>query len=132
MKFQVKNHDNNITYYTLNGHQDNYDEAGYPLLEDNHAESAMAKKVQQKLPDHISKDGIKRFDYFIKTYADKEPVNPVQKHSIGSKRTNSFVDSVCKSETRFTKVPHSIFQQYIDFLRTKNERILTLINREIK
>lgn len=132
MKFQVKKHENNTTYYTLNGQHDNYDEAGYPLLFEDNAESAMAKKVEQKLPDHISKDGVKRFDYFIKTYADKEPVNPVQKYSIGSKRTNSFIDSVCKSETQFTKVPYSIFKQYIDFLRTKNERILTFIHREIK
>lgn len=130
MKFAIKNHKEDITLYTLNGLHDNYDPAGNPMLDNNKENSAMAKKVKQKLPDHIK--NVDQYDYYIRTYPDREPFNPVEKLSIKSKRTNAYIDSVCKSETIFTKVPHSIFKQYIDFLRTKNERILSFIHREIK
>lgn len=130
MKFSIKKHTEDTTFYTLNGLHDNYDPAGYPLLDEDQKDKAMAKKVKQKLPDHS--ELVDQYDYYIRTYTDKEPFNPVEKLSIKSKRTNTYIDSVCKSETIFTKVPHSIFKQYIDFLRTKNERILSFIHREIK
>lgn len=130
MKFHIKDHNKEETYYTLNGQHDNFDPAGYPILDSNNGDRAMAKKVKQKLPEHSQ--SVDRYDFYIRTYADREPYNPVQKYAIQSKRDNSFIDSVCKSETSFTKVPQSIFKQYIDFLRTKNERILTFIHREIK
>ena len=130
MKFSIKNHKEDITLYTLNGLHDNFDPAGYPLLDMDKDDNVMAKKVKQKLPDHTNL--VDKYDYYIRTYSDREPFNPVKKLSIKSKRTNAYIDSVCKSETIFTKVPHSIFKQYIDFLRTKNERILSFIHREIK
>ena len=130
MKFQIKKHSEETKYYALEGYHDNYDPAGYPILDEENANLAMAKKVKQKLPEHSKT--VDKYDFYIRTYADKEPYNPVKKHAIQSKRDNAFIDTVCKSETSFTKVPHSIFKQYIDFLRTKNERILTFIHREIK
>jgi hypothetical protein len=117
-------------YYTIPSCQDYQDDDGYPRSEnDNHQVFAMAikenkgKNILQRNPNH--------FRYYVKIEPNKSLHNPFGGHSVPVKN-KSFIDRVCKVENTFMEVNQSVFNKYINFLKTQNNKWFTDASREIK
>lgn len=117
-------------YYTIMGKHDRLDESGKPiksiLSNDVYAKAIKnrpSKNFQAVSPlDNIS------FKYYIKTYPNKKPFNPILEEN----NRSSFIDRVCKTETMFTEVNKAIFDKYVNFLQSKNTQWLTEVYRDIR
>ena len=132
-EFNIKHHNidtKNNQYYVLADEEDFVDDQGNPRTND--AKRACAKLVFGKKSKHIT-DQKAYHGYFIKCSPNKEAYNPIKLHSsIKDKPINAFIDTVCKNELSYIEVDKSIFETYLSFLKTKNIRILTEINRSLK
>jgi len=132
-EFNIKHHNigtKNDQYYALIDDHDFIDEKGNPRV--NNVNSACAKLIYGRKSKHIT-DKKAYFSYFIKCSPDKEAYNPIKLHtSIKDKKTNAFIDTVCKNKWSFIEVDQVVFDKYVEFLKTKNVRILKDINRSLK
>jgi hypothetical protein len=118
------------SYYVLKGEHEFLDADDNPRS--SKLQEACAKLVFGKKSKHIT-DRKAYHSYYIKCNPNKEAYNPIQLHStIKDKKTNAFIDNVCKSEWSFLEVDQSIFNQYLEFLKSHNTRILKDINRSLK
>lgn len=116
-------------FYTLIDNQDFLDENNNPCKSEL-SDSVYAKAILNKKPRHIS-DKKRHHSYYILTNPKNELYNPIQIHS-SIKNKSNFIDKICKTEWSFKEVDKSIFDTYIDFLRTKNLRLLQKANRSLK
>jgi hypothetical protein len=128
-QFIVSDKSYNTRFYTLVGNESFLDEDGFPRLE-TETSMVFAKAVQNKPSKNFETTTYYR--YFIKTNPNKVIHNPIEIYSTKSKDNMSFLNKICKTETVFTEVPHSIFDQYITFLKTKSTRWLDSAQRELK
>lgn len=132
-EFLIKHHNVDTQkdeYYTLMDDQEFLDNEGNPRT--SKSENAWAKKVFGKKSKHIT-DRKAYNIYYIKCNPNKEVYNPIKLHSsLKEKPKNSFIDSVCKNEWSFLEVDQLVFDKYIEFLKSKNTRILKDINRSLK
>lgn len=129
--FNINQREKKIISYTIIGQQDRLDNNNYPIIDDNKSDKIYAKCVISDLPKRSNLISDKSYEYYILTYANKEPVNPIPKYSIKSKRDNAFVDKICKQTTVFTSVSSYVFKKYLVFLQTGNETLLKDIMRDI-
>lgn len=138
MKVNIKDfdisHKNNIVsnsdkYYTLINYQDFLDEDNNPCKMEL-SDDVYAKAILNKKPKHIS-DKKTYYSYYVIMNPKNELYNPVKIHSTIKNKSN-FVDKVCKSEWSFKEVDKSVFDTYVDFLRTQNLRLLQKANRSLK
>lgn len=129
--FNINQREKSITSYTITGQHDRLDENNYPVIDDNKSDKVYAKCVVSDLPKRSNLLSDKSYNYYILTYANKEPFNPVKKYSIQSKRDNAFIDKTCKQTTVFTSVSSYVFKKYLVFLQTGNETLLKDIMRDI-
>lgn len=116
-------------FYTLIDQQDFLDTDNNPckkILSDE----VYAKAILNKKPRHISDKKI-HYSYYLMVNPKNELYNPIKIHSSITTKSN-FVDKICKSEWSFREVDKSIFDTYVDFLRTKNLRLLQKANRSLK
>lgn len=116
-------------FYTLIDYQDFLDNNNNPCLS-KLSDKVYAKAIFNKKTKHIS-DKKKYYTYYVLMNPKNELYNPIQLHSSIKNKTN-FIDKVCKSEWSFKEVEKSVFDTYIDFLRTKNIRLLNKANRSLK
>lgn len=130
--FDISHSDNNLAedkFYTLIEHQDFLDADKNPCKKEL-SEDVYAKAVLNKKPRHISEKK-KHYSYYAMINPKNELYNPIKIHStIGTK--SNFIDKVCKTEWSFREVDKSVFDTYVDFLRTKNLRLLQKANRSLK
>ena len=120
----------NDKYYVLLDTQEFLDDKGFPRTKD--VNKACAKAVYGRKSKHIT-DRKAYYTYHIQCSQNNEAYNPIDLHStVQIKKTNAFIDKVCKEEVKFQEVDQSIFDQYIEFLKTKNARMLKDINRRLK
>jgi len=89
------------------------------LLEKN-TEKALAKKI-------IREDGSIR--YLVKINNAGKLYNPISIY--GQEKPNTFLDKVCKSDSKFKDVNAKAFSLYISFLTTKNLSYLHNAEREL-
>lgn len=119
-----------VKYYTIPKHQNYQDENGYSRSEtDNNQVFAIASKEAKG--KNILQKTANRFRYYVKIEPDKSLHNPFDGYSTKVKN-KSFIDRVCRSENSFMEVNESIFNKYINFLKTQNNKWLTDASREIK
>lgn len=118
-----------IKLYTLSGSESFVDEDGFPRLDTENC-MVFAKAIQNKPSKNF--DNTNYYRFYIKTNPNRIIHNPIETYSIKNKDNMSFLNKVCKTETIFTEVPQSIFDQYINFLKTKNTRWLESAQRELK
>ena len=118
-------------YYTLMGLEDHLDSDGYPKLskDDN---KTYAKKVKSKKPKLVSDKNIS-FRFYIKTDPNNNIVNPIVLFSDKNHdtRSNDRLNKTCKQIEQYKEVSQSIFNQYLEFLKTKNSKWLNAAQREI-
>jgi uncharacterized protein YbcV (DUF1398 family) len=130
--FDIQHKDSEIVdnkYYTLMDQQDFLDKDNNPCSNEE-SDVIYAKAILNKKPKHIA-DNKKYYSYYVMLNPKNELYNPVQIHS-SIKAKSKFVDKVCKTEWFFKEVDKSVFDTYIDFLRTKNLRLLHKANRSLK
>lgn len=137
MKVNIKDfdisHPNNASlndkFYTIIDQQDFLDENNNPCKSEL-SDNVYAKAVLNKKPKHMSDKKI-YYSYYAIMNPKNELYNPIQLHSSIKDKSN-FIDRVCKSEWSFKEIDKSIFDTYVDFLRTKNLRLLQKANRSLK
>lgn len=116
-------------YYTLMDQQDFLDRDNNPCRNEQ-SDIVYAKAILNKKPKHIADNKV-YYAYYVMLNPKNELYNPVQIHST-IKEKSKFVDKVCKAEWFFKEVDKSVFDTYVDFLRTKNLRLLQKANRSLK
>jgi hypothetical protein len=128
-EFHIKQETAENKLYTLIGNEEYLDEDGYPRSKiDN--EQVMAKAIRNKLGKAMNSN--LQYRFYIKTDPNKKIYDPTQIYSIDKKNKSSFLNKICKTETIFSEVTENIFSRYIEFLKTKNHKILSSTQRELK
>ncbi len=116
--------------YTVLGEEQFTDSDGFPRVNIEN-DKVFAKAIKNKLGKKFNSDHQYRF--YIKTDPNNNIHNPIQIYSsIKNKDNRSFLNKTCKSETVFTEVTQNIFNQYINFLKSKNTQWLDSAQRELK
>ena len=134
MKINLENFSTNqkmpdsYLFYTLQGDEDYIDDSGYPRL-DKDGHKVFAKCIKNKPSKNFG--GELQYRFYIKTDPNKIIINPIKKYSI-EKSKSTFLNKTCKSEDIFTEVSESIFNQYMNFLKSKNTKWLNNAQREIR
>lgn len=116
-------------YYTIIDQQDFLDKENNPC-KSGVSDQVYAKAILNKKPRHISDKKI-YYTYYAIMNPKNELFNPIQLHTTIKDKSN-FIDKVCKSEWSFREIDKSVFDTYVDFLRTKNIRLLQKANRSLK
>jgi hypothetical protein len=121
IKFETK-------LYTSNSNASYFDEDDNPRCdEDNNV--AYAKSVKNKPSKHFSNGDKFSFSFYIKTDPSKNIYDP---WSIETNKTNSFINKVCKNQWSYREVSESVFNKYVNFLKTQNVQWLNNAQRELK
>lgn len=127
--FQLNKSEQSIKLYTVIGHETSIDEDGFPRL-DIENDKVFAKAVKNKLSKKFISDN-PTYSFFVRTDPNHNMINPVEKYSIKNNSSN-FLNKVCKTESVFTEVTESVFNKYINFLKTSNIKWLNSAQRELK
>ena len=114
-----KDLDNKEISYTLTGMEDECDETGCPILNDNDSENVFAKKI-------LRKNGTAKF--MIRLSSNGKLFNPVSIY--GQEKDKTFLDRICRSNSKFKEVNHKVFDLYVKFLQSKNISWLNNAERE--
>jgi hypothetical protein len=128
--FRIKQNEEQNRFYTLLGHESFCDDSGFPRME-SEGEHTFAKALKSKLSKSFGSDNLS-YRFYIKTDPNKNIINPIETYSIKTKEQSSFINKTCKIETVFSEVPESVFNQYINFLKTNNMKWLNSAQRELK
>jgi len=118
-------------YYTLLGMHDFLDDSGYPRL-DNDANNSYAKLVNNK-PSKLSTDKKLYNRYYIKVNPNNQITNPIEIYSEKNNDLSArpFINKICKKESSYKEVTQSIFNKYIEFLKTKKLQWLKDAQRDL-
>lgn len=126
--FVVNNKLPQSKYYTTLQYQEFSDEDECSRLSKD-SDKVFAKSVPERLPkDNESK--ISQTKYYVRGSNGKNLFDPFPKYSVSDNKS-SFVDKVCKGDQRFIEVTKSIFDKYINFLKTENRQYFISAQKEI-
>jgi hypothetical protein len=128
-EFNTKQTEPDTKFYTVNGSQDFYDDDGAPRLNTENTK-VFAKAIKNKQSKHMNSTTY-GYRFYIRTDPNKNIVDPVQLYTI-EKPKASFIDKICKTESDFREVSESIFNKYINYLKTKSTQWLISAQREIR
>lgn len=118
-------------YYTKKGYENYLDDDGDPRLEKD-CDKVYAKAVKDKPSKNFTDKNRVGYSYYIKSTPDKTLYNPTETYSIDPKIKKSFVNKICKNELQFLEVNESVFNMYLNFLKTENSQWLIKAQRTIK
>lgn len=105
-------------YYTLVGQEDYIDDENNPRIEKDNDNRILAKKtVQNKLKYLIKLDNAGKFYNPLSPISSIKPIKILQTISI--------------SDSRFKEVNQTVFNMYLNFLRSKNIAWINNAEREI-
>lgn len=107
-------------YYSLVGTGDFIDSNKNTRVFEKNITSALAKKI-------VREDGSIR--HLIKTSNTGKLYNPISIY--GQEKPNTFLDKVCKGDSKFKDVNAKAFYLYVSFLNTKNMSYLHNAEREL-
>lgn len=105
-------------FYTTLQYQDFVDE-------DNNSRSSIennkvfAKAIKNGLSRDMTKSGGQYFRYYVRCSPNKTLHDPFPKYSVSDNK-QSFIDKVCKSENTYREVTPSVFEKYINYLKTES------------
>lgn len=88
-----------------------------------------AKATKSGFSRDINKSGPTHYKFYIRVFPNQKLYDPFPKYSTSDNR-NSFVDKVCRSETSYKEVPESLFNTYLNYLKTENAQWYTKAQRE--
>lgn len=107
-------------YYTAHGAHDSLDVDNNPVLNED-SDKTLAKKI-------IRSDGT--IKYTIKLSSEGKLLNPFSIY--GQEKNSTFLDRVCRSNSKFKEVNQKSFDLYLKFLKTKNNAWLLNAEREVE
>lgn len=126
------NNTKEIQNFCLAGDEDFVDENGNPRLVDNEDSRIVAKIIFNKKSRQITQTSVSK-TYMIKVNPKLQVFNPVQILStIKNKQSNYFIENICKNEWYFKEVDMHVFEKYLNFLKTKNIKLIKDIERDLK
>ena len=108
------------TYYTTPEYEQGQDSLGYSIR-NQQDEYVFAKKILNSLGKSIVSENA-GYNFFIRIDSNKV-FDPRKIFSIPENKT-SYIDRVCKGEEKWTKVPQTAFEKYLNFLKTENDQWL--------
>lgn len=107
------------------------DDSNYPRLSVD-SDKVYAKAVRDKPSKNFRDKNRVGYSYYIKSAPNKILFNPIELHTIEPKLAKSFLNKICKTELMFLEVSESVFNMYLNFLKTENTQWLVKAQREIK
>lgn len=120
-------------YYTITGKEDSLDSGGFPVVDKDSAH-IYAQCICEKKPRSMTAASALGVDnigykYYIAINCQRQAYNPLSKTCPKA----TFVDRICKNSKSHTmkEVNQYIFNKYIGFLKTGNEKALANINRDL-
>lgn len=125
--FKTNTELNESIFYTISGLETSVDQDGYPII-DKDSEKVYAKKIRNRKDKNLH--GNITYSFYIKLYSKNKLYNPLEKHTV-EKQSISYVDKVCKSNELFVEVNKSVFEMYLEFLKTKRLAWLESAQRAI-
>jgi hypothetical protein len=117
-------------FYTTLDNQEYVDNDGFARV-DSFSDKVFAKAVKEVRSKDVLKRSPSYYKYYIKLTKDKSFYDPFPKHGASLDRT-SFVNRICKSDSSFVEVNQSVFNKYINFLKTQNTKWLVDAQREVR
>ena len=105
--------------YIFTGMEDQCDDNSCPIINNNESENVFAKKI-------LRKNGTAKF--MIRLNANGKLFNPVSIY--GLEKDKTFLDRICRSNSKFKEVNQKVFDLYIKFLQSKNISWLNNAERE--
>lgn len=116
-------------FYTTLQYQDFVDE------QDNSRSSTenskvFAKAIKNGLSRDMTRSGAQFFKYYIRCSSNKTLHDPFPKYSTSDNKT-SFIDKVCKSDNSYKEVTYSVFDKYLNYLKTENSQWLKNAQKEL-
>lgn len=120
---------NSSRFYTTLQYQEFTDEDDNSRLpvENN---KVFAKAIKSGFSRDINKSGPTHYKFYIRVFPNQKLYDPFPKYSVSDNK-NSFVDKVCRSETAYKEVPESIFNMYLNYLRSENSQWYHQAQREV-
>jgi hypothetical protein len=115
-------------YYTTSQHQEFIDENDnfHRKIDDS---KVFAKSVKRGYSTDIKEASPLYNKYYIKAYPNKSLYNPFPLYSIEYTK-NSFVDKICKSENSYKEVTESVFNMYLNYLKSESVQWFNKAQRE--
>lgn len=127
--FKVNSTDNESMYYTCVQYQDYKDDQQFSRTTKD-SDKVFAKAIKNGLSRDISSQELLQYRYYIRLESSKKLYDPFPKYGFNDSK-NSFVDQICKSNNLFKEVNKSLFDKYINFLKTENHQWYSQANREL-
>lgn len=118
-----------IKYYTTSNNQEFVDDDGFFRLNAN-SNKVFAKAIKEIKSKNILNRSPNYYKYYIKTQTDKTLLDPFENHGIKNNRI-SFLDKIRKTDSDFIEVNQSVFNKYINYLKTNHSQWLTEAKREL-
>jgi hypothetical protein len=117
-------------FYTSYQHKEFVDEDdNYRIKSDNN--KVFAKCSRTGLSRNMEKKGPQHYKYYIRCYANKTAFDPFPKYTVSDNK-NSFIDKICRPETSYREVNQSVFNNYLNFLKTENAQWYNRVNKDMK
>lgn len=91
---------------------------------------SFAKAIKSGFSRDINRSGPSHYKFYIRVFPNQKLYDPFPKYSVSDNK-NSFVDKVCRSETAYKEVPESIFNMYLNYLKTENSQWYIKAQREV-
>lgn len=122
----------NTEAYCLVGHEDFTDDKGNPRITNDQDNRVMAIAIPNKPSKHMINTQM-QYRFYIRMNNDETIHNPVPIAStVKDKKPFDFINNTCKGGSSFKEVSQSVFDKYVTFLKTKNNRWLNAAQRELK
>lgn len=115
-------------YYTTLQYQDFIDDNNNACrkIDDD---KVFAKSLKKGYSRNIAQLSPMYNKFYIRTYPNKKLYDPFPIYSVSDNK-NSFVDKICKSENTYREVTESVFNMYLNYLRTENVQWYNKAQRE--
>ena len=117
-------------FYTIDSDKEYVDDNGFFRLSTEN-NKVFAKAIKEVRSKDILQRSPNYYKYYVKCSPNKTLHDPFPIYSSSVNRS-SFVDKVCKSENSFIEVNQSVFNKYINFLKSGQKQWLTEAQRELK
>jgi hypothetical protein len=118
-------------FYCFKGLEEFIDNEGFPRISDGNNSNVVAQAVKSRYSSIGKADiAFNNYKYFVKISPQKTLYNPTKIDNNTSQ--NKFINSKCKSEWMLQEVNQYIFDKYIMFLKTEDNRWIKAAEREMK
>jgi hypothetical protein len=116
-------------FYTTLQYQEFVDDQENSMVK-NEGDKVFAKSVKAGYSKDITNTNPKYNRYYVRIAANKKLYDPFPKYSVSDNRA-SFIDKVCKSNNSYKEVTESVFNMYLNYLRTENVQWYNKAQREL-